>query len=132
MGSPIDKSEATALREELRQTKHQLALFHDSWKQAKQACEAWKKEAEGAAKLEAKLREMESKVRSLQSHGPFRVMAEGADIGKLSLSKLEHIQQQLKSDLDRIEVVSVASVLCIILKRARHLLFALMWIMAPS
>ena len=104
MGSPIDTA---ALKEELKQTKHQLALFHDSWKQAKQACEAWKKEAEGATKLEAKLRDMESKVRALQSQGPFRVMAEGADIVKLPLSKLEQIQHQLKSDLGRIEVVRV-------------------------
>ena len=34
------------LREELRQAQQNLASWQDSWKQAKAACEAWKKEAE--------------------------------------------------------------------------------------
>ena len=104
MGSPIDKSaETAALREELKNTKHQLAMFHDSWKQAKQACEAWKKEAEGAATLETKLREMEGKVRALQSAAPLRSLAEGTEVNRLPLSKLEQIQQQLKGDLEKVE-----------------------------
>ncbi len=110
MGSPIDTSELAAAREELRQTKHQLAMFHDSWKQAKQACEAWKKEAEGAANLESKLREMEGKVRSLQSGVPLRALAEGADVSRLPFSKLESIQQQLRGELERVEAVSIAIV----------------------
>ena len=43
-GSP--GAELAALREELRQAKTHLAQWHESWKQAKQACDAWKKEAE--------------------------------------------------------------------------------------
>lgn len=111
MGSPIDKSELAALKEELRKTKHQLALFHDSWRQSMQACEAWKKEAEGAANLESKLREMEGKVRSLQSAAPLRALTEGTDVNRLPLSKLESIQQQLRGELERIETVSICTVL---------------------
>ena len=48
MGSPSEKTELAALREELRQTKAHLASWHESWKQAKQACDAWKREAEEA------------------------------------------------------------------------------------
>ena len=48
MGSPSEKTELAALREELRQTKVHLASWHKSWKQAKQACDAWKREAEEA------------------------------------------------------------------------------------
>ena len=108
MGSPIDKSEAAALREELRRTKHELAMFHDSWKQAKQACEAWRKEAEGAAHLEARLREAEGKVRVLQSTAPaLQGLTEGMDVNKLPLSKLEQIQQHLKGDLEKVETVSL-------------------------
>ena len=34
------------LREELRQTHQTLLSWQESWRQAKAACEAWKKEAE--------------------------------------------------------------------------------------
>ncbi len=112
MGSPVDKSELTALKEELRQTKHQLAMFHDSWKQARQACEAWKKEADGAASLESKLREMEGKVRSLQTVAPLRTLPEGTDMNQVSLSKLESIQHQLRVELERVETVSVSLSSC--------------------
>ena len=108
MGSPIEKSELASLKDELRQTKHQLALFHDSWKQAKLACEAWKKEAEGAAGLESKLREMEGKVRGLQSAAPLRGL-ENTDVTRLPLSKLEQVQQQLRGDLERVETVRLYS-----------------------
>ena len=56
LASPVDKSESPVmLREELRQTQHNLALWQDSYRQAKGACEAWKKEVEdvtGRARLE--------------------------------------------------------------------------------
>ena len=109
MGSPIDKSELALLKDELRQTKHQLAVFHDSLKQAKVVCDAWKKEAEGAASLESKLREMEGKVRGLQSAAPLRGLVETTDVSKLPLSKLEQVQQQLRGDLERVEMVRLFS-----------------------
>lgn len=45
LASPVDKSESM-LREELRQAQQNLSSWQESWKQAKAACEAWKKEAE--------------------------------------------------------------------------------------
>lgn len=36
------------LREELKQTKSTLSNLQESWKHAKQVCDAWKVEAEGA------------------------------------------------------------------------------------
>lgn len=46
MGSPTEKVEILALKEELQQTKASLSLWQDSYKQIKEACDAWKKEAE--------------------------------------------------------------------------------------
>ena len=44
----MSDKETMALREELRQTKANLSQWLESWKQAKQACDAWKREAEEA------------------------------------------------------------------------------------
>ena len=56
LSSPVDKSESPAiLREELRHMQQNLASWQESWRQAKSACEAWKKEVEdvtGRARLE--------------------------------------------------------------------------------
>lgn len=38
------------LREELKQSKVQLNQWQESWKQAKNACDAWKKEVEEVSK----------------------------------------------------------------------------------
>lgn len=49
LASPVDKSESMLreeLRQELRQAQQNLSSWQESWKQAKAACEAWKKEAE--------------------------------------------------------------------------------------
>ena len=48
LASPGDKSDV-AVWEELRQARQHLSSWQDSWKQAKAACEAWKKEAEEVA-----------------------------------------------------------------------------------
>lgn len=45
LASPVEKTESM-LREELRQAQQSLSSWHDSWRQAKAACEAWKNEAE--------------------------------------------------------------------------------------
>lgn len=49
MGSPLEKTEVLNLKEELEQTKASLSSWQDSWKQAKDACDAWKKEAEDSS-----------------------------------------------------------------------------------
>lgn len=54
MASPLGLSnsanEIQRLSEDLMAAKNKLASWEDSWAQAKQACDAWKKEAEESAK----------------------------------------------------------------------------------
>jgi len=118
LGSPIDKSEVAALREELKHSQTNLVKWHESWKQAQQACEAWKKEAEemsGKAhadrerieELEQALREAENKMRIVQGQGPIRALAENAELSRLPMSNLEQIQQLLRRDLERVDTVSL-------------------------
>ncbi len=57
----LGDKENMALREELRQTKSHLSQWLESWKQAKQACDAWKKEAEEAHSRARVEREMGSR-----------------------------------------------------------------------
>ena len=42
----MEKTDVLNLRDELEQTKASLSSWQNSWKQAKEACDAWKKEAE--------------------------------------------------------------------------------------
>ena len=108
------------LREELKRSQANLIQWHESWKQAKQACDAWKKEAEEAntkarleredairriEELELALREAENKMRIVQAQGPIRALAENAELARLPRSNLEQIQQLLKRDLERVELV---------------------------
>ena len=120
MGSP--KSEVSVLREELKHSQANLVQWHESWKQAKQACDAWKKEAEEAnakarleredairriEELELALREAENKMRIVQAQGPIRALAENAELTRLPMTNLEQIQQLLRRDLERVEMVRV-------------------------
>ncbi len=50
-------------KEELKQTRAHLASWQDSWKQAKQACDAWKREADEARVRAEKEKERSSKER---------------------------------------------------------------------
>lgn len=54
MASPLGLSssanEIQRLSEDLMAAKSKLASWEESWAQAKQACDAWKKEAEESAK----------------------------------------------------------------------------------
>ena len=118
MGSP---KEVAVLREDLKQSQAHLIQWHESWKQARQACEAWKKEAEDTGmkarleredatrrieELELALREAENKMRIVQAQGPIRALAENAELTRLPMSNLEQIQQLLRRDLERVDSVS--------------------------
>lgn len=116
LGSPIDKSEIASLRDELKQSQTHLVKWHESWKQAKQACDAWKKEAEETStkshtererieELEQALREAENKMRIVQAQGPIRALAENAELARLPMSNLEQIEQLLRRDLERVDLV---------------------------
>lgn len=124
LGSPNGKasSEVSMLREELKQSQASLVQWHESWKQAKQACDAWKKEAEEAStkarleredairrieELELALRESDNKMRIVQAQGPIRALAENAELARLPMSNLEQIQQLIRRDLERVEAVSL-------------------------
>ena len=124
LGSPNGKAtnEASILRDELKQSQASLIQWHESWKQAKQACDAWKKEAEEAGakarleredatrrieELELALREAENKMRIVQAQGPIRALAENAELGRLPMSNLEQIQQLIRRDLERVDAVSL-------------------------
>ena len=122
LGSPREQTERAALREELRQAKAVISSWHDSWKQAKHACDAWKREAEdatnklrsereGAARrideLERRLRDTEAKLQALQTQAPVRKLVENIEISRLPLSSLEQLQHQLRFDLERIDSVRV-------------------------
>ncbi len=130
LGSPIDKSEVSMLKEELKMSQANLVKWRDSWKQAKQACEAWKKEAEEMGtkahtdrerieELEQALREAENKMRIIQAQGPIRALAENAELSRLPMSNLEQIQQLLRRDLERVDAVSYTmqgALVCYIVK----------------
>lgn len=115
LASPVEKSESAVLREELRQAQQNLASWQDSWKQAKAACEAWKKEAEevtARARLEREgaIRRIEQLEQEAQSQlvgegggGQLRALADRSEINSLPLSKLEALRQQLRRDLDHLD-----------------------------
>ena len=50
LGISNSSSEIQRLSEDLMAAKTKLASWEESWAQAKQACDAWKKEAEGSVK----------------------------------------------------------------------------------
>lgn len=123
MGSPTGKPEVAVLREELKQSQATIMQWHESWKQAKQACDAWKEAAEEAntkarleredairriEELELALRDAENKMRIVQAQGPIRALAENAELTRLPMSNLEQIQQLLRRDLERVEIVSAS------------------------
>lgn len=131
-GSPSEHTELLSLREELKQTRMQLASWQESWKQVKHACDAWKKEAEDMSErarierevagrrmeeLESRIQEMEQ-VHSLKTDGPLKMIADGTDLNKLPFSHLEQLQKLLRTDLERIELTihQRAATLCTLCK----------------
>ncbi|XP_063315189.1 RING finger protein unkempt homolog isoform X1 [Pelobates fuscus] len=126
-------AELVRLRQELEEATNTIKQWEDSWKQAKQACDAWKKEAEEAnerataASIECELaREqrdaLELQLKKLQEELEQRIT--GAQDSKLhgSMSELEglplstlySIQKQLHASLERVDkaVFQVQSVKC--------------------
>ncbi|XP_030064107.1 RING finger protein unkempt homolog isoform X2 [Microcaecilia unicolor] len=121
------------LRQELDDAGSTIKQWEESWKQAKQACDAWKKEAEEAnerantANMECDLaREqrdaLELQVKKLQEeleriHGGQdpQLVRSFSDLEELPLSTLYTIQTQLRANLERIEkvVFQMQSVKCL-------------------
>nr|XP_033816531.1 RING finger protein unkempt homolog isoform X2 [Geotrypetes seraphini] len=126
-------AELVRLRQELDDAGSTIKQWEESWKQAKQACDAWKKEAEEAnerantANIECDLaREqrdaLELQVNKLQEeleriHGGQdpQLVRPFSDLEELPLSTLYNLQKQLRANLERIEkvVFQMQSVKCL-------------------
>lgn len=123
LGLSNSSSEIQRLSEDLMAAKTKLASWEESWAQAKQACDAWKKEAEESAKkakeaeqgkVEAimKKEEIESQVVSLRKEmeeikgGPhLHTLNTVDDVGELPLLEMRQIHRQLSSDLEKLNQV---------------------------
>ncbi|KAK3709663.1 hypothetical protein QZH41_010988 [Actinostola sp. cb2023] len=135
--SPLDISacasgEVHRLNEELISARTKLASWEDCWVQAKQACDAWKKEAEQSItkaknshhdKLEAllKLTEAEkeistlkNKIECLRSDPEIHVLTKISELGDMSIPKLTELHNRLSSDLQELNKVMYVkqSLLC--------------------
>ncbi|KAK3583597.1 hypothetical protein CHS0354_039418 [Potamilus streckersoni] len=132
-------SEVQRLREEVMTTKARLEHWEQAYSQAKCACEAWKKEAEESVR-KAKFAEEERnqsvkhreealshlkkmKLEMQSKESPYiRSLQRSADLENISIPQLRQLQQQLRSDLEKIEQVlykqqSVKCIKCVDKKR---------------
>lgn len=123
LGLSNSSSEIQRLSEDLMAARTKLASWEESWAQAKQACDAWKKEAEESAKkakeaeqgkVEAimKKEEIESQVVRLRKEmeeikgGPhLHTLNTVDDVGELPLLEMRQIHRQLSSDLEKLNQV---------------------------
>ncbi|XP_030068937.1 putative E3 ubiquitin-protein ligase UNKL isoform X2 [Microcaecilia unicolor] len=121
-----NSNELARVRRELDEAKRKIKRWEDSWQQVKQACDAWQKEAQ-EAKERAKLadadrqlallkkEEAENQLKKLQEDFDVVCLSPNlplgrkfGDIDKLPLPKLHSLQNQLRSDLETIDGVSVS------------------------
>ncbi|XP_057310766.1 putative E3 ubiquitin-protein ligase UNKL [Hydractinia symbiolongicarpus] len=118
-----NNSDVQRLTEEVMSLRTKLVSWEDSWNQAKQACEAWRREAaekDEKAKMAdrerihslIKIGEVEHEVRSLRQELENRncgqsvhLLKNVSDIEKLPILDLKQIFNQLKIDLDLLEKV---------------------------
>jgi hypothetical protein len=136
-----EKQEVAILREELKQAKNSFTTLQESWKHARQACNAWKIEAEGAAtqaqmierdrdnlikkmeKLETHVKDLESKMTTVQS---LASLNDEVKLVQLSVSQLTKLRNQMRDDLDKINttISSKLAMMCLSCKEAtRSVLF---------
>ncbi|XP_078510672.1 RING finger protein unkempt homolog isoform X2 [Lissotriton helveticus] len=126
-------AELTRLRQELEESNSTIKRWEESWKQAKQACDAWEKEAQEAndrastANVECELARdqrdaLEQQVEKLQEElerihaGPDSTLHRSfTDVDGLPLSALYTIQKQLRTNLERVDkaVFQMQSVKCL-------------------
>ncbi|KAM8946074.1 RING finger protein unkempt homolog isoform 3-T3 [Pelodytes ibericus] len=126
-------AELVRLRQELEEASNTIKQWEDSWKQAKQACDAWKKEAEEAnerataASIECELaREqrdaLEMQLKKVQEDLEDRIPgaqdsklhSSVSELDGLPLNTLYGIQKQLHASLERVDkaVYQLQSVKC--------------------
>ncbi|XP_066291242.1 putative E3 ubiquitin-protein ligase UNKL isoform X2 [Branchiostoma lanceolatum] len=116
-------SEVQRLQDELNACRTKLQSWEESWQQAKQACDAWKKEAsEYAEKAKAAEKEklqaiverdevrnqaevLRKEIENLSGGPHLHVLQKLSDMEKLPLTTLRSYQQQLRQDLERLDKV---------------------------
>ncbi|XP_026523264.1 RING finger protein unkempt homolog isoform X3 [Pseudonaja textilis] len=126
-------AELARLRQELDEANSTIKQWEDSWKQAKQACDAWKKEAEEAndrastatlecelareqrETLELQVKKLQEEIERIHTGQDPQFLRSFSDLENLSLSTLYNLQKQLRANLERVDkaVFQLQSVKCL-------------------
>uniref|UniRef100_A0A8C3IXZ5 Unk zinc finger n=1 Tax=Chrysemys picta bellii TaxID=8478 RepID=A0A8C3IXZ5_CHRPI len=126
-------AELTRLRQELDEANSTIKQWEESWKQAKQACDAWKKEAEEAndrastanmecelareqrEALELQVKKLQEELERIHAGQDPQLLRSFSDLETLSLSTLYTLQKQLRANLERVDkaVFQMQSVKCL-------------------
>ncbi|XP_034960395.1 RING finger protein unkempt homolog isoform X2 [Zootoca vivipara] len=126
-------AELARLRQELDEANSTIKQWEESWKQAKQACDAWKKEAEEAndrantatiecelareqrEALELQVKKLQEEVERIHTGQDPQFLRSLSDVESLSLSTLYNLQKQLRANLERVDkaVFQMQSVKCL-------------------
>ncbi|XP_062071432.1 RING finger protein unkempt homolog isoform X2 [Lepus europaeus] len=114
-------AELARLRQELDEANGTIKQWEESWKQAKQACDAWKKEAEEAGErasaagaecelareqrdaLEVQVKKLQEELERLHVGTEPQPLPSFSDLEALSLSTLYSLQKQLRAHLEQVD-----------------------------
>ncbi|PNI32222.1 UNK isoform 2 [Pan troglodytes] len=114
-------AELARLRQELDEANSTIKQWEESWKQAKQACDAWKKEAEEAGErasaagaecelareqrdaLEVQVKKLQEELERLHAGPEPQALPAFSDLEALSLSTLYSLQKQLRAHLEQVD-----------------------------
>ncbi|XP_067136704.1 RING finger protein unkempt isoform X1 [Centruroides vittatus] len=114
--STSNLSEIQRLREELASNRAKLVAWEEGMSQIRTACEAWKREADEANRRErlaeqqrdeaiSKLNALQSEVETISGEQFLHSLARISELETLPLTKLKQLQEQLRSDLDKLDKV---------------------------
>ncbi|XP_032932350.1 RING finger protein unkempt homolog isoform X7 [Catharus ustulatus] len=126
-------AEMARLRQELDEANGTIKQWEESWKQAKQACDAWKKEAEEAndrantanmecelareqrEALELQVKKLQEELERIHTGQDPQFLRSFSDLETLSLSSLYTLQKQLRANLEKVDkaVFQMQSVKCL-------------------
>ncbi|XP_072793259.1 RING finger protein unkempt homolog isoform X6 [Taeniopygia guttata] len=130
-------AEMARLRQELDEANGTIKQWEESWKQAKQACDAWKKEAEEAndrantanmecelareqrEALELQVKKLQEELERIHTGQDPQFLRSFSDLETLSLSSLYTLQKQLRANLEKVDkaVFQMQSVKCLDCKK---------------
>ncbi|XP_068769724.1 RING finger protein unkempt homolog isoform X11 [Struthio camelus] len=126
-------AELARLRQELDEANSTIKQWEESWKQAKQACDAWKKEAEEAndrantanmecelareqrEALELQVKKLQEELERIHAGQDPQFLRSFSDLETLSLSSLYTLQKQLRANLEKVDkaVFQMQSMKCL-------------------